>query len=125
MGTRIGYKTKKYIEFIKKKELLGSQITRHKDYLSFEEAREYVHKLKLKYWKDYRKLDEQPDNIPLNPKKIYADSGWLSPEDWIGTKPGWDGKWLPFEEAREIVRKLKFKDSSRSSRSYRSAVRDI
>ena len=113
IGTRIGYKTKKYIEFINKKELLGSQITRHKDYLSFEEAREYVHKLKLKYWKDYRKLDEHPDNIPLNPKKIYADSGWLSPEDWIGIKPGWDGEYLPFAEARKYVQSLGFKTISK------------
>tara|TARA_Y100000813_G_C24107142_1_gene325945 strand:- start:53 stop:289 length:237 start_codon:yes stop_codon:yes gene_type:complete len=29
--------------------------------------------------------------------------------DWLGTKPGWDGTYLSFEEAREYVRSLGLK----------------
>ena len=41
-----------------------------------------------------------------NPSKIYKDKGWISMSDWLGTKKGWDGKYLDFEKAREIVRIL-------------------
>ena len=56
-------------------------------YLSFSEARSFVHKLNLKNqreWKDYVKSNLRPNNIPSNPNRIYKDKGWKGLADWLG-----------------------------------------
>jgi superfamily II DNA or RNA helicase len=81
-------------------------------YHSFEDARNYVRKLKLKSrteWTEYCKSEDQPYMIPSKPNEQYRNDGWLSWPDWLGTKPGWDGKFLPFKEAREVARSLNIK----------------
>jgi hypothetical protein len=30
----------------------------------------------------------RPSTVPSNPNKTYADEGWLSWGDWLGTDPG-------------------------------------
>ena len=61
----------------------------------FEEAREFVHALKLTGqkseggWRDYcsgkiKGLPKRPDDIPYNPDRIYADK-WKGYSDWLGT----------------------------------------
>jgi superfamily II DNA or RNA helicase len=77
-------------------------------YLGFEDAREFVWNLNLKNegeWRKFLKSENRPWNITTNPSKIYKDKGWISMSDWLGTKKGWDGKYLDFDVAREIVRK--------------------
>lgn len=84
---------------------IGSK--RHIDeYLSFEEARDFVRSLNLGntgQWQRYYqgKIEglEKPDNIPWNPQKIYAEQ-WNGIKDWIGTD------WKEFNKAREFVRNL-------------------
>ena len=56
-------------------------------FLSFDEARSFVHKLKLKgqkEWKEYVKSNLRPDNIPSNPNRAYKDNGWNGLADWLG-----------------------------------------
>lgn len=95
------------------------------EYLPFEEARKFVHKLKLqkredwrKYWNGYYKYKiSLPSNIPKNPYDVYKDKGWESIADWIGIEKEIcqvnkeveikEKKYLSFEEAREFVHKLK------------------
>ncbi|MDD5053007.1 MAG: DEAD/DEAH box helicase family protein [Sulfuricurvum sp.] len=78
----------------------------------FEEAREFVRNLGLKNseeWKLYSK-NELPEkglrlsDIPSSPNTVYKLQGWNGIQDWLGTS--FDLKYLPFEEAREFVRKL-------------------
>ena len=76
------------------------------EYLSFEEARDFVRNLNLEnieQWQRYYqgKIEglKKPDNIPWNPQKIYADK-WNGIKDWLGTN------WREFNEAREFVRNL-------------------
>jgi len=93
-------------ELIKGKRCSSSNLTN--GYLDFEDGREFVWNLNLKNeseWRKYLKTDNRPWNITTNPSKIYKDKGWISMNDWLGTKKGWDGKHLDFEVAREIVRK--------------------
>jgi len=93
----------------------GSVAAKDKVFVSFEEAREFVRKLQLKGqkdWREYKKTGKKPDNIPSNPSLTYKNQGWLSLGDFIGTTPGWDGEFLPFEEAREFVRKLSLNSKS-------------
>jgi superfamily II DNA or RNA helicase len=95
---------------------IGSGIvaTNLREYKSFEEARDFVHKLKLKSgeeWKDYCKSGHKPDDIPAAPNRTYKQDGWKGMGDWIGTGSiaSFLRKYRPFEEARHFVHKLKLK----------------
>jgi superfamily II DNA or RNA helicase len=80
----------------------------------FEEARAYVHALKLngkKDWEEYCISGQRPPDIPASPEKTYKYQGWSGWGDWVGTgnkHPG-DNSFLPFEEARAFVRTLGIK----------------
>ena len=77
-------------------------------FLPYKEAREFAQKLKLKSSKEWKKWckHSRPPNIPSNPNVHYKE--WVDWEDWLGTRRH-KSKFLPFEEAREFVRKLKLK----------------
>jgi superfamily II DNA/RNA helicase len=84
------------------------------NWLQFEEAREFVHKLNLKSreeWIDYCKSGQKPDDIPTNPNRTYKQDGWKGMGDWIGSGSiaNFLREYRPFEEAREFVHKLKLK----------------
>jgi len=78
--------------------------------LLFEEAREYVRKLKLKSvkeWWTYCKSGKKPLTIPFAPYSAYKKE-WDSFGDWLGTQVR-AKKILPFKEARAYARSLNFK----------------
>ena len=84
-------------------------------FLPFAEAREFVHKLgleKQKEWYEYCKSGDKPENIPSNVHYVYRKE-WKDWSDWLGT--GYislqNRTYLPFEEARNFVRKLGLKNS--------------
>lgn len=56
--------------------------------LSYEDARAYVHKLKLSSktdWYNYIKSENSlPLDLPNNPSTKYRNKGWISWEDWLG-----------------------------------------
>jgi hypothetical protein len=82
-----------------------------KEFLLFEEARNFVRNLKLKSqkeWNKYIKSGNKPDNIPSDPYIAYKDNGWLNWGDWLGTFTIKNKDFLPFEESRNFVRTLKF-----------------
>jgi hypothetical protein len=84
------------------------------EFLSFEGAREFVRKLKLKHrveWFKYRKSGKKPKNIPSGPDITYKGKGWNGWGDFLGTGTiaPQDRIFLSLEEAREFVRKLKLK----------------
>ncbi len=90
--------------------------TDFKNLLSFEVAREYVKKLNLKNseeWDVYRKSGLKPNNIPHHPQNTYKDKGWISMGDFLGTGNICNSLkvFIPFEEAREIVRSHKLKNN--------------
>jgi hypothetical protein len=65
----------------------GSVANFLKEYKSFVEAKEFVHKLKLKSgkeWKDYSKSGQKPDDIPAASERIYQQDGWKGIADWLG-----------------------------------------
>lgn len=91
-------------------------------WLSYEEAKIFVHSLKLKNEEEWRKyikaelihLPDKPNNIPNSPLFVYKNAGWNGINDWIGN--GSTGKTkvknaLSFEEARKFVRSLKLKNT--------------
>ena len=93
----------------------GKVATQLRKYKSFEEAREFVRKLKLnneKEWKEYYLSGQKPEDIPAAAQKIYKLQGWKGMGDWLGTENVASRlmKYRPFEEARDLVRKLKIKN---------------
>ena len=88
----------------------------------FEEAREFVHGLKLTgflAWNEYCKgrLSTKgylPKDIPITPNQVYRDGGWFNWGDWLGT--GTIAfrlrEYRPFEEAREFARSLGLKSGA-------------
>ena len=79
------------------------------NWMPFKQARDFVRKLNLKgqkEWREFRKSGNRPLDIPSNPNIVYKDSGWISLADFIGTKPGWNNKWMSFQKARKYARSL-------------------
>src|SRR5262249_18046082 len=80
----------------------------------FKEARKFVHGLGLKNqdeWRDYSKSDKKPADIHADPNEAYANAGWVSWGDWLGT-----GniayrymQYRPFKEARAFEHRLGLK----------------
>jgi len=95
---------------------LGSDTmaTQLREYKSFEEARDFVHKLKLKSqkeWNDYCKSGQKPEDIPSTPGRTHKRDGWRGFGDWLGTGSlaNFLIKYKSFEDAREFVHMLKLK----------------
>jgi hypothetical protein len=97
-------------------DFLGNGRVHNQNFLSFTEAKKFVHDLKLKdqhEWFQYCKSGNKPDNIPSNPNLKYKKDGWKSYGDWIGNDNIASTKieFLPFKEARKFVRSLGLKST--------------
>jgi len=99
-------------------EVSISSFVGRKNYRSFEEAREYVHSLKItgsKAYKIWLKRNVLPPDIPTAPNTVYANK-WNGWGDWFGTYTisthVLSAQKMDFEEAREYVRTLKFRSQS-------------
>ena len=99
---------------------------KYREYLPYEEARDFVHSLGLKTqaeWRDYSKSGSKPLNIPGNPNKIYENDGWTGTGDWLGT--GKTRNYYDYYEAREVVRKLELTSNSQFQNWLKSDERDM
>ena len=59
----------------------------NKVFLPFVEAKNYIHRLKLKNAKEWREysINKRPTSIPSNPKEYYSKTNeWISWMDWLG-----------------------------------------
>lgn len=82
-------------------------------YLSFEEATEYVRNQNLKSvrkWHFYKKI--KPKFIPDEPNVIYKNKGWINWKDWLGINSNYDQKYLSFEKAKDIIKRLNLLDEN-------------
>ena len=87
-----------------------------KEFRDFESARKFVQKLGLKsgkYWREYCKSGNKPDDIPSAPGSFYKKE-WEGIGDWIGTGKIASQKkvYRSFKEARKFIHKLKLKSLS-------------
>jgi hypothetical protein len=87
----------------------GTIASFNKIYLPFEESRDCIRKLNFSSQKEYReycKSGNKPNNIPSNPDKVYKNE-WKGWGDWLGTGAiaPQNKIYLPFEEARDWIRK--------------------
>ena len=94
----------------------GTIDNRKKTFLSFTEARNVVRKFGFKSGTEWRKFCtgklrfKRPSNIPSNPDKNYADSGWVDWNDFLGStiisNQNKSRNWRPIADARAFVHKL-------------------
>jgi superfamily II DNA or RNA helicase len=108
---QIIYKNVGWINF---GDFLGTQriSDRYRTYLSFKEARNIVHTYKfisVEEYRDWSKRGLRPINIPAKPDIVYKNNGYISWDDWLGTKIGFTGKYLPFQKAKEYIKSLNLK----------------
>lgn len=79
----------------------------------YEEAKKFVHKLKLKNeheWREYYRSGNKPENIPTGPSQVYKKE-WKGMPDWLGTGfiPQRFRKYRSFQDARKFVHSLRIK----------------
>jgi hypothetical protein len=99
-------------------DFLGTgEVASHlRQYRSFEKARAFARSLGLKSnagWRNYCKSGKKPADIPAQPDTslVYAESGWSSWGDWLGTRRRRGSGWRPFNETRAFVRSLSLKST--------------
>ena len=88
----------------------------------FEEARAFVHDLKLKSvgeWNNYtdgliKRLPPKPFDIPDAPYGHYLHKGWVSWGDWLGNGliATFNRSFIPYNDARTFVRGLNLRTAS-------------
>ena len=81
---------------------------------SFNDARDYVHKLQLKNereWNLFCKSNKKPKDIPSVPRQYYKKE-WKGLGDWLGTftVAPQNKKFRSFIQARTFAKKLKLKN---------------
>jgi len=87
---------------------------KRKQYLSFQESRKFIRKLKLKNrvaWRKYSKSNQRPIFIPSSPEKIYKKE-WINMGDWLGTGTITTRlrEYSSFDNARKYVHSLGLKN---------------
>ena len=93
----------------------GSIATTKVMHLSFEAARNFARSLNLKSrteWIKYTKLENLPAGMPVAPWQVYEGEVYVDFQDFFGTEYTHANKrtYMPFKEARQIVRKLNLKN---------------
>jgi hypothetical protein len=85
--------------------------TKRRDFfIPYEEARDYVHSLRIlghKEWEEYNKSGERPNFIPSMPHKHYKDNGWIDWYDWLNIDNQREDTYITYEEAKEYALKNK------------------
>ena len=91
----------------------SQEIAKH--FMSFPEARNFVRALGLtsgSHWRTWSRSPDRPKSIPSNPQRSYKNAGWIGWSDWLGidtlSGPQKREAFLPFEEARNLVRSKNF-----------------
>jgi len=113
-------------------DFLGNKFIYHSKmvYRPFEEAREFVRKLKLKKqkeWGGYCSSGKKPKDIPSNPHLVYKGRGWKGTGDFIGTDriSNQNRKYRSYKEARRFARNLKLKNCEEWEEYCKSGDRPI
>lgn len=93
-----------------------------RNYMSFQEARAFVRKLRLKNrdeWVSFCKgelpgKDAKPISIPSTPERLYKKKGWKGVGDWLGTGTisNQERQYRSYDEARKFVHTLRLRSAA-------------
>lgn len=128
-----GQRSSKYLMPSSRKEkleALDGWLWSANEWLPFEEAREFARSLELKtasQWMQYSADGKLPENIPSSPQSTYAEDGWISFGDWLGTGSVSVGlrNYPPYEAARDIVRGFNLKTASDWKKFCRAGLKPL
>lgn len=113
----------------------GAIASFNRSFRPFEQARQFVHGLKLKSQSEWSKYCKgqllrkgiKPNDIPTTPSRNYKESGWINMGDWLGT-----GTVAPFlrdfrsySDAKIFVRRLKIKSKTEWENYCKSQQRPV
>ena len=90
------------------RDFLGARPRRSKNWMSLEEAKALMQTEGITTFKQFRQWNREgkrPDNFPSDPAKVYKDSGWQGYGDFLGSGRTHSKNWIPFEEAKALMRK--------------------
>ena len=77
------------------------------EYVTYDEAKEYVNSLGLtsiKEWRDLCDNDKIPYHIPHYPESTYKNKGWVGYDDWLGDSyKSRYREFYTYEEAKAII----------------------
>jgi hypothetical protein len=114
----VAYKNKGWVNWA---HWLGTKTIAHYrgPFLSYIEARDFVHKLNIKSsneWKKYCQGDLKnkqlrPKSIPTNPHISYKNKGWVNWADWLGTNSvaPKNYNFRSYNEAKKFIQSLNLK----------------
>jgi superfamily II DNA or RNA helicase len=90
----------------------------------FEDARKFAIELNLRGnqdWQDFAQSKERPADIPSAPAQVYADSGWVSWGDWLGTRNIHRNtmEYLSFRQAKEFARQSGIQTGKQWAKAWR------
>jgi hypothetical protein len=93
----------------------GGPSPRLRDYMTYEQASEFVRGKGIKSNTAYHRYWRQEGSIllPSNPDRHYRGQGWISWGEFLGTRHFKDIKWRSFKKAREYVRTLGLKSAKK------------
>ena len=107
------YKNKGWISW---GEFLGTGrvATRLLKFLSYDDAKKKIKKMKLKSATDYNNLvkkNKLPIGLPNYPRQTYKNKGWISMGDYLGTNTvaTYQLTYISYESCKKFLRKLKIK----------------
>jgi hypothetical protein len=108
----------------------GTIATHLREYLTFDEARALARTLGLKSqreWDVRTRSGRLPPGLPRAPHMVYADAGWSSWGDWLGsgTVATYKVEYRPFDQARAFVHSLGLKTRDKWLRFARSEKRPL
>ena len=95
-------------EWVSWADFLGNNnvSTHFKEYVSYEEAKEFAKKNKIFYGTQWNKQKSTfPINIPRNPQTVYKENGWI---DWPSFFDRKKIDFVSFEESKKILKKYNF-----------------
>jgi hypothetical protein len=84
------------------------------DYMTFDDARKYVRKLKLRNQKEWNNwIKRNSIRIPSNPN-VYYKNEWKSLSDWLGsgTESFNNREYHDYDHCKSLVKNMKFKNRS-------------
>ena len=82
-----------------------------REYMDFEKAKDLVSEMGFKSGREYYEAWKKgllPKTLPAKPRRVYSKKGFVSMPDFLGIRSRFQD-WMPFEEARDYVRRLGLK----------------
>ena len=101
--------------FINLKDFIGYEYINNteRNFCSYKKAQKFASKLNISsesMWREYKKNNKLPLDIPASPERIYKNKGWKDYGSFFGyqARPR-KGNWRSFQEAKKFVRSLNIK----------------